>query len=155
MPEPTKEHQWLSQLAGEWVSECEALVPGQESIKAKATENARIIGGFWLVGESDGEMMGTPVKTILTLGYDPRRGKFVGSWIGSCTTRTTPTRARSTKRAKHSRSKLAADPMNPAEIANFREVLEVQDPTHKIFTSYIEVDGKWQKIVTVTSTRRK
>lgn len=156
MPEPTKEHEWLAKLAGDWESECEAFVPGQDSIKAKATGTARTLGGFWLVEESDGEMMGTPVKSILTLGYDPRSKKFVGNWVSSCadsyyTYEGTLDEAGKTLTLETT----GPSPLNPAETANFREVLEVQDADHKTFTSYMEVDSQWQKIVTVTSTRKK
>lgn len=156
MAKPAKEHKWLAQLAGEWDSECEAPMPGQEPMKAKTAESARMIGGLWLVAESDGEMMGMPVNNVLTLGYDPRREKFVGSWIGSCADHFWTYEGTLDEAGKVLTLETSGpNPMNPSEQANFREVLEVQDLDHKTFTSYIEVDGEWQKMVTVTSTRKK
>src|ERR1700741_3007441 len=71
MPKPQKEHAWLEQLAGEWESESQMFVaPGQPPMTAKGGSTARMIGGFWLVEENKGEIMGMPYTGILTVGYD-------------------------------------------------------------------------------------
>jgi hypothetical protein len=46
--------------------------------------------------------------------------------------------------------------MDPAKRTKYREVLELKDKDHKVFTSEMEVsEGKWQPIVTVTYERVK
>src|SRR5687767_5350132 len=77
MPPPVKEHAWLQQLVGEWESEMEVfMVPGQPAVKGKGSEVVRMLGGFWLVGEGKGEMMGMKMSSLLTLGYDPEKKKY-------------------------------------------------------------------------------
>ena len=86
--EPQKEHQWLQQLVGEWTSEADcAMGPGQPSTKSYGTERVRMVGGLWMVGEGQGEMPGGGTATmIMTLGYDPQKQKYLGTWIGSMMT---------------------------------------------------------------------
>jgi hypothetical protein len=83
--EPQKEHEWLKQLVGEWTydSEC-AMGPDQPREKFSGTQSARMLGGLWLVGEGKGEMPGGgTATTLLTIGFDPQKGRYVGTWIGS------------------------------------------------------------------------
>ena len=50
MPAPTKEHEWLHQLAGQWEADLEVSAgPGSSPLKLKSTENTRRIGGFWIL----------------------------------------------------------------------------------------------------------
>src|SRR5688500_8662175 len=82
---PTEQHQWLEQFAGEWEVETEINIPGQEPVKCTGTESAHMIGGLWLVAEGQGDMLGTPFNSVLTLGYDSARDKYIGTWVDSCT----------------------------------------------------------------------
>ncbi|MBI3466476.1 MAG: DUF1579 family protein [Planctomycetes bacterium] len=70
-------------MAGEWVYDNEAVIePGQPPARSKGTESDWAIGGIWVVGESKGKTpTGASMTAILTLGYDPQKKKFVGTWI--------------------------------------------------------------------------
>ena len=83
--EPTKEHEWLKQLIGEWTYEGECSGgPGQPSMKSTGTESVRTLGGFWIVAEGKGEMPGGgPATTTMTVGYDTIRKGYRGTWVGS------------------------------------------------------------------------
>jgi hypothetical protein len=86
--QPQKEHQWLQKLLGEWTVESEAVMePGKPPAKAKGSERVRSLGGLWVVAEGQGEMPGGgAATTILTLGYDPKKKRYVGTWVGSMMT---------------------------------------------------------------------
>ena len=88
MPAPRKEHQWLARFVGEWESTVEVTpVPDQPPMKSTGTESVRSLGGLWTLGEGRGEMPGGGVgTTLMTLGYDPARGRFVGTFVGSMMT---------------------------------------------------------------------
>ena len=59
MPQPATEHAWLKNLVGDWDSECEIFMePGKPPVKAKSTESARMLGGFWVLTDGKGEIMG-------------------------------------------------------------------------------------------------
>jgi hypothetical protein len=86
--EPQKEHHWLQQLVGEWTSEAEAIMgPDKPPEKFTGTESVRSIGGLWVMCEGRGEMPGGGIATtIMTLGYDPVRKRYVGTFMGSMMT---------------------------------------------------------------------
>lgn len=86
--EPQDAHRWLNKLVGEWRYEFEAPEggdpPGPEST---GTESVRSLGELWVIGEGTGQMPdGSPARSVITLGYDPQRQRFVGTWIGSMMT---------------------------------------------------------------------
>src|SRR4051812_41313590 len=86
--EPQKEHQWLQKFVGEWTTEAEAIMePGKPPMKFAGTDSVRTLGGLWVVCEGRSEMPGGGTgNTILTLGYDPVRKRFVGTFVGSMMT---------------------------------------------------------------------
>src|SRR6266542_7081305 len=86
--EPQKEHQWLQKLVGEWTFEAEATMgPGKPTERAEGTESVRSLGGLWFLAEGQGEMPGGgAATTLMTLGYDPQKKRYVGAWIGSMMT---------------------------------------------------------------------
>jgi Protein of unknown function (DUF1579). len=86
--EPQEQHHWLHRMIGDWSFECEAVMaPDQPPARFTGTEHVRSLGGLWVVGEGRGEMAdGAPSASLLTLGYDPARGRFVGTFIASMMT---------------------------------------------------------------------
>ena len=84
--EPQKEHAWLQKLLGEWNYETEPETEGENAGKVyRGTERVRPLGGLWIVAEGQGEMCGGggEAQTLITLGYDPQKGSYVGTWTGS------------------------------------------------------------------------
>jgi hypothetical protein len=87
-----KEHLWLQKLNGDWSFEGECLMgPDQPPSKSSGTQSVRSLGGLWSIGEGEGKMPdGTAMKSIITLGYDPDRQRFVGTFVASCMTHMWP-----------------------------------------------------------------
>lgn len=83
--EPQQEHQWLQRLVGEWTSEVECGAgPDQPPETFRGTETVRSIGGLWVACEGRGDMPGGGTDaSVMTLGYDPARKRFVGTFIMS------------------------------------------------------------------------
>src|SRR5437867_1016220 len=83
-----EEHQWLQKFVGEWTYETEAtMAPGKPPEKCSGSESVRSLGGLWVLCEGRGEMPGGgAATTIMTLGYDPAKKRFVGTFIGSMMT---------------------------------------------------------------------
>lgn len=81
--EPTEEHGWLMRLVGEWsyTSDC----PAMESKNTPPwSETVRPLGALWVTAQGRGDMPdGSPAQTQMTLGYDPVKQRFVGTWAGS------------------------------------------------------------------------
>jgi hypothetical protein len=158
MPTPTKEHALLDQFAGQWTSECEATAaPGQEPLVCKGTESTRMVGGFWMVATGKADMMGMPVESLMTLGYDPAKKKYVGTFVCSAQDHLWEYEGEFDESGK----KLVLTTegpsmMDPTQKAIYQEVLETVDADHRQFTSSVKgPDGKWQQIVTAKYTRVK
>lgn len=79
------EHQWLQNFVGEWTFESECVMgPNGEKAKSTGREVVRALGDLWIVGEMTGEMpSGGSMIAQLTLGFDPTKKRFVGTWVGS------------------------------------------------------------------------
>jgi hypothetical protein len=91
--QPQSEHQWIHRLVGEWAYEGECGGGGAEgeSMKMTGTESVRSLGGLWTIGEGTGKSPdGNESKTIMTLGYDAKSGRFVGTFIVSMMTHLWP-----------------------------------------------------------------
>jgi hypothetical protein len=158
MPKPAKEHESLAQFAGEWEVNSECKMPGMdEPIVCKGTESAKIVGGFWLVTHGEGDMMGMKMQSILTLGYNPEKKKYVGTFLSSCDSTLWKYEGEMDEGGKkltlHTEGPHMAD---PGKTAKYREVLELVDKDHKTFTSYlIDENGKETKFVTMDYRRKK
>lgn len=77
------EHRWLEQFSGNWEMVFDADTPADQRTD-DWVETGRTLHGVWAVVEGRGEMPGGgKATTILTLGYDPARKAFIGTWIGS------------------------------------------------------------------------
>jgi len=155
LPLPQKEHKFLEQFVGEW--ETEINMPGKGAVKANGIEIARMLGGFWVVGDGKSELMGMPFTSVLTLGYDPQKKKYVGTWVDSVSSYLWKYEGTLDSTGKI----LTLDtegpcPLRPGELVKFKEVTEFKSKDHRIFkSSILGEDGKWTTMVTVESKRKK
>lgn len=155
-PKPEKEHEWLGQLTGEWEYDAEMYMDGQSPVKISGKEKVRPVGGFWIISEQNSEMFGTPFTGILTLGFDASKKRFIGTWIDSMTGN--PWNYEGTLDA--SGKVLALDtegqcPGRPGKWSAFKEVIEIKDKDHRVFTSSMQgEDGKWTTIMRIDYRRK-
>jgi hypothetical protein len=155
---PQQEHRWLQKLVGDWIYEGEApMGPDETPTKFSGTESFRSLGDLWVVGEGQGEMPGGgEATTLLTLGYDPQKKSYVGTWIGTMMTQLWV----------YDRGEVEGDrklilhsegPTMPptGELTEYREVIEFQGDDKRTFTSHMRAkDGSWQPMMTATYRRR-
>jgi hypothetical protein len=150
---PTKNHQWLSKLLGEWESEMDCGEPGK---KSKGTESFRTLGGLWYVGEGKGEMPGGASHTmIMTLGYDTLRDKFVGTWVGSMMSNLWVYDGK----LEGNKLTLSAEGPSfgePGKLAQYRDVIEFVTDDHRTLTSFMLADdGQWNQFMQAHYRRLK
>lgn len=158
MPPPEKEHAWLQQLAGEWEAEFEMeMEPGKPKVKSKWTETARLLGGFWLVASGTGMMGDKPMASSLTLGFNPKTKRYIGTWVDS-----TNSHMWHYDGSVDATGKILAldadgpDFNNPDKTAKYRDTFEIKSADHKILTSSAQgPDGKWTTFLTVDYKRKK
>jgi hypothetical protein len=149
---PQAEHQWLQQLVGEWAYEHECVMgPNQSPQKSSGTQTTRSIGGLWIVGEGRGEMPdGDPATMIITLGFDPAKNVFVGTFIGSMM----PNLWIYEGRLDDARKVLTLDTEGPSfagdgGVARYQDIIEVLSPDHYTLSSQmLGDDGQWHRFMT-------
>lgn len=157
--EPQKEHQWLQKLVGEWTYEGECQMgPGQPPSKMTGAERVRSLGGLWTVAEGGGEMPGCgPATTMMTLGYDPEKKRFVGTWVGSMMTKLWVYEG--TLDAAGRMLTLETEGPNvavPGSTARYRDVIEFISDDHRTLTSHMRGDdGKWNEFMKAHYRKKK
>lgn len=157
MPQPVKEHEWLKQFVGEWDTTTEIFAaPDQPSLKAAGHESAKMIGGFWMMGENEGEMMGQTFTGIMTLGYDPEKKRYIGTWVDSNTS--TLWNYKGTLDEGGKILTLESEGYCPMEgqVCQFKDTVEFKSKDERVLTgARLGKDGKWTKMMTVTAKRKK
>ena len=156
-PKPQKEHEWLKQLEGEWVTECEAsMAPGQPPVKCQGTEVVRSLGGFWTLGEMKADFMGTPFTGLMTLGYDTKSKKYFGSWVCSMDGHLWKYEGTVDASGKVLTLNTEGPDMSaPGKLAKMKDVIEIKDKDHRVLTSSMQgPDGKWVQFMTMHARRK-
>ena len=155
-PQILTQHRWLERLAGEWMESSEAVAAPPSN--STWTETVRSIGGLWVASEGRGMTPdGTPGETVLTLGYDPARDRYVGTWIGSMMTymwiyegSLDPTGNVLTLDCE------GPDFWNEGKLGRYRDIITFIDDDHRSLTAVVQKeDGSWEKFMETHYWRRK
>jgi hypothetical protein len=151
LPPPQKQHQWLQQFAGEWEAESTALTPaGEPAMVCKGTLTSRMLGPYWAVSEWKTELAETQIQAIQTLGYDPAKKKYVGTWVDSMHNHLWKYEGEVDSTGKvltleAEGPKFFAD----GKTARFRDAYEFKTADHIVATSsLLGEDGKWVTFMT-------
>jgi hypothetical protein len=157
-PTPLDQHAWLQQLVGEWDVVAEATMePGSEPMRMESTESVRSIGGLWILGEGKATFDGSPFTSILTLGYDPAKEAFVGTWIDTMQTHMW-NYAGSLDEERKVLTLATEGPSfgDPTQTANYRDAIEIKGPDHKVLTSSVlQDDGTWNTFLRAEYRRKR
>lgn len=157
MPQPTKEHEWLKKFAGEWDTATEIYMEeGKPPMRATGKETAKMIGGFWVIGENKGEMMGQAFTGVITVGYDPEKKKYIGTWVDSNTSMLWQYTGSVDETGKILTLESKGFCPMEGQVCQFKDVIEFKSDDERVMTSTrLGKDGKWTKMMTMTSTRKK
>ena len=156
-PEPLAPHRWLHQLLGDWTCESTAdMVP--DAPPMQGTEHVRALGGLWVLGEGTGTMPGGDTATMLmTLGYDPAKEAFVGSWVGSMMTHMWVYRGTLDADQKV----LTLESEGPSftgdgSTTRYRDTITLLGPDARTLTSSsLQADGNWKQFMQATYRRKR
>lgn len=159
MTKPTKEHEWLKRFVGEWKMEGECFMgPDKPAEKSSGTERVRMLGDLWLIGESTMQMPGVGTgQAIMTLGFDPNKKKFVGSWVGSMMGQMFVYEGE-LDAAQRVLPLNTTGPSwtDPTKMASYQDVVELHSNDKRLLWSQVKGDdGKWTRFMTATYTRVK
>jgi Protein of unknown function (DUF1579) len=155
---PEKEHQWLHQFVGEWETAAEGTAgPGQPAFTCQGKTTSRMLGGLWLVSETQNDVGGTTINAIQTIGYDPETKKYVGTWVDSMINHmwkyegtVDPTGKILTLEAK------GPNMISPGKVASYRDSFEFKSADHIVnISSMLMEDGKWVQFMKGSMKRKK
>lgn len=156
--EPLDEHRWLQRLCGEWTweSEC-SMGPGEPPMKVDGRESVRSFGGLFVIAEGRSNLGGAETQTVMTLGYDPRIGRFVGTFMASSMTELW----RYEGSLDPARRVLTLDTEgpdfsgDPAGRAKYQDIIELVSDDVKTLRSVVrQPDGTWKDFMTATYRRK-
>ena len=144
--EPSQEHKWLAQFVGDWTTDSKGTAgPGQPPMECAGKLSSKKLGEFWVLNEMKGDMVGTPMNGMQTIGYDETKKKFVGTWVDSMSPfmwRYEGTLDKSGKVLT-----LEADGPNftePGKLTKFQDIYEFKSKDEIAITSkMLGSDGKW------------
>lgn len=152
---PEDEHRWLQQLVGEWTYESG---DAQGGAKSTGTETVRSVGEIWIQAEGRGTMPdGGPGISLMTLGYDPARRRFVGTWLGSMMTHLWIYDGE----LDSARQVLTLNSEGPSfsgdgTMGKYQDVIELKSADHRVLRGRtLGADGKWQEFMTTHYRRKK
>lgn len=155
-PGPEPEHALLKKFVGEWVTESECT-PGPDLPKTKShgTIKARMLGDLWMVAEHDMTSMDMKINAIVTLGYDPQKKAYVGTWVDSMFNHLWHYRGT----AEGNTLSLDAEGPSmaePGKTAMYRDSYEFISDNEIRVTSQIEMEkDKWITFMTGVARRKK
>ena len=156
--EQQKQHQWLRKLLGEWTFEAVAESgPDKPEEKSQGTESVRSLGPLWVVCEGRGNMPGGGEgQTMMTVGFDPDKDRFVGTWVGSVMSQLWVYEGE----LDSAERELTLNTEGPkfdgsGGKAKYRDVIEFLSDDHRTLTSHVQSDdGEWSSFMTAHYRRR-
>jgi hypothetical protein len=158
--EPQREHRWLERLVGEWTYE--GVTPGEsgkQPERSTGTETVRSIGGIWFIAEGQGEMPGGgPATSVMTLGFDPQKKRYVGTWIGSMMTHLWVYEGGELDAAERTLTLNATGPSMTGDgrTMQYKDVIELRSDDHRVLTGWVLGDDeKWQQLMAAEYRRKK
>lgn len=154
---PQKEHLWLHKLVGEWTFEGSMMEPGKPQEKFDGTESVRLLGDIWIIAEGHVKTPeGCPGTTMMTLGYSPEKGRFVGTFIGTMMTHLWLYDGALDENEKSLvLESYGPDMSGEGKMWQFRDVIEFEDDDHRTMRSYmLDDDGQWRELMKTHYRRR-
>jgi len=145
------QHRWLQQLTGRWrMTFAPPGESGEQASEAAWVDETRSLGGAWIVSESTGTMPdGSAATNILTLGYDPARKLYVGSFISSVMTNIWIYEGTLDDTGKVLTLDCEGpDFENTGRTARYQDIIAIKDENTRNFSSRIlNADGTWKHVM--------
>lgn len=152
---PQSEHKWLEQLVGEWNFETVCQTPDGNSSTTAGRMICRSLGGMWVICESTAESPeGGQYLTVMTVGFDIARNRYVGTFIGSMMANIWPYEGVMDPGGK----RLPLNSEGPSFDGNgncqYRDIIEILDADSWLFTSELQdQEGNWVRFMNGRHTR--
>jgi hypothetical protein len=156
-PQPTAEHKILAADVGTWDASIKSYHggPDSEPSVSKGTEvNDMLAGGLWMTSKFEGEFGGSKFEGRGQFGFDPHKGKYVGTWIDSMSPSISVLEGSYDAATKT--MTYTGDGVGP-DGTKFKQkmVTTTKDDGTRVFTLYMKFDKDEVKFMEITYTKRK
>jgi len=153
MPKPGAEHQKLAGRAGTWDAVISMAGEDGKPTESKGTSVVKVAClGMWVTEDfSSPELMGAPFEGHGVTGYD--KGKCVGTWFDSMTT-TYMTLEGGYDASGKVLTMTGMGPGPTGEALKHRFVTTWHSADKYVFEMFVTGNGKEEKMMTITYTRR-
>lgn len=129
--------------------------PNGPPATSQAVETNHMVGNVWVVGDFKGEMAGTSFHGSSQMGYDPKKKKYIGSWIDSASPYPTAMEGSYDPSTKMLTIVGTGKDPNGGETKMKLVTVYKEDDT-RTMTMYIGAGGdQWQRIMEVDYRRKK
>ena len=147
----TEEHQWLEKFVGTWNSV--VTVPATDKMpesKSSGTMTSRMLGSLWVINEIKGDAGGEPFAGIQTIGFDPKKKRYIGTWVDSMNNHLWQYKGQVTQQGKRIELRATGPSMTgEGNTAEYRDSYEFNSPNHCTLKSEVQgEDGKWITFMT-------
>lgn len=154
---PAAEHAWLQRLVGEWTFESSCnMGPDQPPQTFRGSESVKAFGDYWIVCDGQSEMPGGGSGYMrMTLGFDPAKKKFVGTWIGTMMANLWVYDISMDADQKVLTMAAEGPAMTGEGTANYRDVITIVSENERTLTSFMHLpDGSWTQFMTGVYRRK-
>jgi hypothetical protein len=154
--QPGEHHKQLEVLAGDWDVVVTFIIGGQEHQGKVACQSTWVLGGRFLKQEYNTVAGGIPLSVLQYVGYDNQKKKFFEIKMDSMDTGVLHTEGSISDDGKTiTNVGERTDPMT-GKAGKLRTVTTIIDPDHYTLEWFqIGADGKDQRVVTLSHTRKK
>ena len=155
---PQSEHSWLQRFVGQWAVETECQTgPDTPIEKGQSQLKCRSLGGLWVAMEGECESPeGELWSTVLTVGYDPRLKRYIGTFVGSMMTHLWLYSGQIDDSGKRLTLDTEGPKFEGEGLAKYQDIIEVIDDDHWLLSSQIlGEDGHWHHFSDARHRRRE
>lgn len=145
LPKPGPELDVLKADVGTWNVEIKTWSDAGEPTVTRGKETNRMLGGFWLLTDFQGNMMGLEFKGHGVYGYDAEKKQYVGTWIDSLS----PNKMDMIGKHDHNNRTMTFEGMGPGPDGKpVKHVLKTkyEDDGTRVMTMHMQVSEDMMKI---------
>jgi hypothetical protein len=154
VPKPGPEHEILKKEEGVWDASVETMMPDGNKDVSKGLETNTLLGGLWLITDYKGALGPQDFSGHGVMGYDPKKKKYVGTWVDTMSTTLAVVEETYDAATKTITGTMEATDEN-GKTVKMKMVTEWKDDNNRIFTmSGPGPDGKEVMMMRITYKRR-
>jgi hypothetical protein len=155
------QHKVLAQEEGEWDADVTMMLPGPDgkitTSKSKGVETNRLLGGKWLISDFKGEFFNAPFEGHGVNGYDPKKGKYVTTWVDTMSNRIDVMEGTYDEKTKTLTLNAEVEEPNSGKPMKLRLETQFKDDGTRVFTEYVQPESQkeFAKFMEIKYTKRK